>query len=101
MGGARAPVPKSLLAKHLKYAVTGPSFVRRLAVAKSFQLIRGWGSYSLTEMAQRYLYPTNATDKRIAAAAFLKTPQAFAKIINRFDGDKVPTVEMLVQYAPQ
>jgi hypothetical protein len=95
LGGARTPVAKTLLAKHLKYAETGPSFVGRLASAKFFQLIRGWGSYSLTETAQRYFYPTNASDKTIAAASFLKAQPVFAKIVTRFNGDPLPSAEML------
>src|ERR1044072_3490235 len=66
LGGARASVGKSLLAKQLKYAETGPSFVQRLAAAKCFNLIHGWGSYSLTEDAQRYFYPPREGDKAIA-----------------------------------
>jgi len=95
LGGARSAVPKSLLAKHMKYAESGPSFFQRVSAAKSFKTIDGWGSYSLTEEAKRYFFPTSETDKQRGRVAFLRGPAAFAVIIKRFDGAKLPSTEML------
>lgn len=95
MGGSRAPVSKALLAKHLKYAETGPSFVQRIAAAKSYRMISGWGSYSLTEESKRYFYPTAEDDKVRAFLSFLSAPSPFNLLIKRFDGSKLPSNEMI------
>src|SRR6266566_2558850 len=95
LGGARSAVPKSLLAKHMKYAETGPSFFQRVAAAKSFKIIDGWGSYLLTEAAKRYFFHTSETEKQAALVNFLTGPAVFEAIIKRFDGSKLPTNEML------
>ena len=95
MGGSRSPVSKALLAKHLKYAETGPSFVQRIAAAKSYRLIDGWGSYSLTEESKRYFYPMTEVDKMNASLSFLSAPPPFDLLIKRFDGEKLPSNEML------
>lgn len=95
MGGSRAPVSKALLAKHLKYAETGPSFVQRIAAAKSYGMIDGWGSYTLTEDSKRYFYPTTEDDKLRASLSFLSIPPPFNLLIKRFDGSMLPSNEMI------
>lgn len=95
MGGSRTPVSKALLAKHLKYAETGPSFVQRIAAAKSYRLIDGWGSYTLTEESKQYFYPTTDDDKLRASLSFLSSPPPFELLIKRFDGAKLPSNEMI------
>ncbi|HEX4119452.1 MAG TPA: hypothetical protein VH619_02395 [Verrucomicrobiae bacterium] len=95
MGGSRSSVSKALLAKHMHYAETGPSFVQRIASAKTYGLIDGWGAYGLTDSAKRYFYPTNDTEKQNASLHFLSTPSAFKLLIERFDGERLPPNEML------
>jgi len=95
LGGDRTPVSKSLLAQHLKYAETGPSFFQRLAASKSFGLLTGRGEYELTENAKRYFYPTTENEKASAGVAILSSPTAFKIIIQRFDGGKLPLNPML------
>jgi hypothetical protein len=95
LGGGNAPVSKSLLAQQLKYAETGPSFFQRVAAAKSFGLIDGWGSYSLTDQAKQYFYPTAENGKESAAVAILTFPNAFAVLVQKFDGGKLPANEMI------
>ena len=95
LGGARTPIQRSILAKHFQLAESSPSFFQRVGAAKSFGLIEGHGAYSLTERAKRYFYPTNETDKGLAALESLTAPKAFAVIVGRFDGDKLPKTEML------
>jgi hypothetical protein len=95
LGGDRTPVSKSLLAQHLKYAETGPSFFQRLAASKSFGLLSGRGEYELTENAKRYFYPTTESEKASAGVAILSAPMAFKIIVQRFDGGKLPPNAML------
>jgi hypothetical protein len=95
LGGDRTPVSKSLLAQHLKYAETGPSFFQRVTATKSFGLISGRGEYELTEQAKRYFFPTTDTEKATAAVAILSSPSAFKVLVQRFDGGKLPANNML------
>jgi hypothetical protein len=95
LGGDRTPVSKSLLAQHLKYAETGPSFFQRLAASKSFGLLSGRGEYELTENAKRYFYPTTENEKASAGVSILSAPSAFKTIVQRFDGGKLPPNAML------
>lgn len=95
LGGDRTPVSKSLLAQHLKYAETGPSFFQRLSATKSFGFISGRGEYELTDQAKRYFFPTTETEKATAAVAILSSPSAFKVLVQRFDGGKLPANNML------
>jgi hypothetical protein len=95
LGGGNVPVSKSLLAQQLKYAESGPSFFQRVGAAKAFGLIDGWGSYSLTEQAKQYFYPTVENGKETAAVAILTFPKAFAVLVQKFDGGKLPATEMI------
>lgn len=95
LGGGNAPAAKSLLAQHLQYAENGPSFFQRVAAAKAFGLIEGRGSYSLTDLAKQYFYPTVENGKEAAAVKSLTFPKAFAVLVQKFDGGKLPTIEMI------
>ncbi len=95
LGGNNSPVSKSLLAKHLSYAETGPSFFQRVTATKAFGLIDGRGSYSLTDLAKQYFYPTVENGKESAAVKSLTTPKAFSILVQKFDGGKLPSIEMM------
>lgn len=95
LGGNNAPVSKSLLAQHLKYAESGPSFFQRIGAAKAFGIIEGRGSYSLTSLAKQYFYPTVENGKESAAVQSLTFPKAFSILVQKFDGGKLPSIEML------
>ncbi|MGD0743635.1 MAG: hypothetical protein ABSA45_00625 [Verrucomicrobiota bacterium] len=95
LGGNNAPVSRSLLAQHLKYAETGPSFFQRVAASKSFGVIDGRGSYSLTELAKQYFYPTVENGKESAAVKMLTFPKSFGLLVQKFDGGKLPGNEMI------
>lgn len=95
LGGGNAPVSKSLLAQQLKYAENGPSFFQRVAAAKAFGIIDGWGSYSLTELGRQYFFPTVENGKQSAAISFLTFPKAFSILVQKFDGGKLPTNEII------
>lgn len=95
LGGANGPVSKSLLAQHLKYAENGPSFFQRVTSAKAFGLIEGRGSYSITALAKQYFFPTDENGKESAAVKSLSFPKAFALLVQKFDGGKLPSIEMI------
>lgn len=95
LGGGNAPVARSLLAQHLKYAETGPSFFQRVAACRAFGLIDGRGSYSLTELGKQYFFPTVDGGRDIAAVKALTVPKAFSILVQKFDGGKLPAKETI------
>jgi len=95
LGGARAPVPKSSLAAHLKESEKSASLLLRIASAKAFGMIVGKSDYSLSEAAKGYYFPTSENDKSNAILQFLAAPFSFSEIIKRYDGDKLPPREIL------
>jgi hypothetical protein len=95
LGGSNSPVARSLLAQHLSYAENGPSFFQRVTATKAFGLVDGRGSYSLTDLAKQYFYPTIENGKESAAVKALTTPKAFSILVQKFDGGKLPPIEMI------
>ncbi|MGD0206351.1 MAG: hypothetical protein ABSC89_01910 [Verrucomicrobiota bacterium] len=95
LGGARSPVSKSSLAAHFKESEKSASFLQRIASAKAFGLISGRSDYSLTESAKQYYFPTDESGKSNALLTFLAAPSSFAEVIRRYDGDKLPSREIL------
>ncbi|HEX3857283.1 MAG TPA: hypothetical protein VHY30_08315 [Verrucomicrobiae bacterium] len=95
LGGSNSPVARSLLAQHLSYAENGPSFFQRVTATKAFGLVDGRGSYSLTDLAKQYFYPTVENGKEAAAVKALTTPKAFSILVQKFDGGKLPSIEMI------
>lgn len=95
LGGSRASVDRDLLGKHLKLAIGGPSFFQRISTAKAFGMIEGRGTYSLTDRARRFFWPTDENEKSKSAIEILSQPVSFALIIHRFSGQKLPNNEIL------
>jgi hypothetical protein len=94
-GGSRGEVNKDVLAHELDLAVDSAVFSQLLGATKAFGLISGRGSYSLTELAKQFFYPTDDQQKRVAQLRMIKGPVVFEKLIERFDGNKLPSSEML------
>jgi hypothetical protein len=94
-GGAKSPVPKSLLASRLKEDEKSQGFTFRIGAAKCYGLIQGRSAYMLTANAERYFYPTTDQDKVEAQLSFLAAPPAFSEIIKRYDGSELPKPELL------
>ena len=95
MGGGNAPVSRSLLAQHLKLAETGPSYFQRVGATKAFGLIEGRGAYSLSDLAKQYFFPTVENGKEVAAVKALTVPRAFAILVQKFEGGRLPAIEMI------
>ncbi|MBI4664507.1 MAG: hypothetical protein HY735_37415 [Verrucomicrobia bacterium] len=94
LGGLKAPVPKSVLASHLKLAES-QVLNQRIGSSKSFGIVRGRAEYTLSETGQRYFFPSDTTEKAKALLAFLSYPVIFNQLIERFDGQKLPDPEIL------
>lgn len=95
LGGARASVKKSLLAKQLGSSENSAVFAQQLASARAFGVIEGRGDSSLTELSKRYFFPTSESDKSIALLEMFATPTTFSELLMRFDGDKLPQKDIL------
>jgi hypothetical protein len=95
LGGARALVSRSLIASHLKEDERSQSLSFKLGSAKAYGIIDGRSHFGLTEAGKRYFLPTTPLDKESALREFVASPPAFRLLINRFDGSRVPEVEML------
>lgn len=94
-GGNTGGVSKALLAQSISAEEDTASFSQRLTSAKSFGIISGIKSYSLTQTGMKYFFPEDAAHPREALVEFLKTPAAFKPIIEKFDGNALPTVGIL------
>jgi len=95
LGGSKGAVRKSLLAKQVGLAESTPSFFQRLSGAKVFGLIEGWGQYGLTELGKKYFYPQSEKDKSEAILTAFSTPSAFRILLGKFDGEKLPSTEII------
>lgn len=94
-GGGRVEVKKSVLAQQLRMDESSAAFSQIISAAKCFGLIQGWGTYSLSEIGKEYLLPTDENQKRRAILKMVKCPEVFEKLIERFDGSRLPNAEIL------
>lgn len=95
LGGGRTPVKKSILAKQIGASESAAAFAQGLSSAKAFGVVDGHGDYSLTETAKRYFFPTTDSDKSLALLDIFGKPAAFSELLKRFDGDKLPSRDIL------
>jgi hypothetical protein len=96
LGGNRQEVQRSLIAQNLKVADSSASLVQLLGAAKCFGLIEGRGAFKLTPLAIDYLFPADENQKRNALLRVVNHPAVFTKLIDRFDGNKAPSTEILI-----
>lgn len=95
LGGSKDGVKRSLIARQVRLAESTPSFFQRLSASKVFGVIEGWGEYRLTETGRNYFYPQSDQAKIEALLTMLSTPRAFAFLVKRFGGDKLPSSEIM------
>jgi len=95
LGGARSEVDKSMIASQLGIEDKSASLSQRMGAAKSYGMISGRGTYSLTPLGIQYFLPTSESDKQQALLGFLRNPAAFSVLIKRFDGSKLPHNSMI------
>jgi hypothetical protein len=94
-GGANSPVQKSVIAHALNSSESSGGFIQRLGTARIYGMIEGRGDYRLTDGAKRYFFPSSEAEKRQATLQLLSSAPIFAEIIKRFDGNRIPTSDML------
>jgi hypothetical protein len=94
-GARKSEVPKSVIAQELKMGEDSSALYALIASAKCFGMVEGTRGLALTEKGERYCYPMTEHDQRQAELDFLNTPKAFHFIIDRYDGNKLPSASML------
>jgi hypothetical protein len=94
-GGVRGDVPKSVLAHHMKIDESSAAFSQMIGSAKCFGMLQGWGTYALTATAKEFFFPSDEMQKRRALLQFLKAPVVFEQLIDRFDGTRIPSNDIL------
>ena len=94
-GGANVDVPKASIAHALNASETSGGFLQRLLTARVFGIIEGRGQYRLTEVANHYFSPLEEGAREKAYVEFISRPPVFAELIKKFDGQKVPAVNLL------
>jgi hypothetical protein len=95
LGGSKGGVKKSLIAKQVGLAESTPSFFQRLSAAKTFGIIEGWGEYRLTETGRNYFYPQSEKAKTDALLALFVRSRAFGYLVSRFDGEPLPSTDIM------
>jgi hypothetical protein len=95
-GGANTDVQRSVLAHALQSSANSGAFIQRLAAAKIYGMIEGGrNGYRLTADAKRYFFPSTDGEKDNALLMLFKSAPIFAEIIKRFDGNRLPSADML------
>lgn len=95
-GGANTDVQKSVIAHALGSSDSSGAFIARIAAAKLYGMIEASrNGYRLTDYAKHYFFPSSESEKRTALLMMLKAAPIFAEIIKRFDGNKLPTPDLL------
>jgi hypothetical protein len=95
LGGTKSEVPNHVLAEHLGMNPSSGTFAQLVASAKAFGLLVGRGAYTLTDLAKRLFFPTEPTEAQAAMLTMLKRPEIYEKLIERFDGGRLPPNESL------
>jgi hypothetical protein len=95
LGGGKTPISKSLVASSLGEDEKSQTLQFKLASCKTYGLIEGRAKFSLTEISKRYFFPTDETDRSSALLDALESPTAFKKLIERFDGSKLQSSDIL------
>ena len=94
-GGANVDVPRGSVAHALNTSEKSGGFQQRISTAKTFGFIEGRGSYRLTSLAKQYFFPTEEGQKEKAFSSFFGAPAVYAELIKKFDGQKLPAVNLL------
>ncbi len=86
-------LPKSVIASALKSSEAG--MYQLASSAKTFGIAEGTRDLKLTEAGHDYFFPTRDDSERTALLTFIKSPPVFAKLIDRFDGKRLPGANLL------
>jgi hypothetical protein len=86
-------VPKSVIAGELEMGES--AFSQLCTSAKCYGIVEGLRDLSLSEGGHEYFFPTSAGSERRASLGFLATPPMFKAIIDKYDGNRLPTALLL------
>ena len=95
LGGSRSETQKSVLAHHLGEKEKSQTLVQRITSARCYGLVEGRGTYTLTDVARRYYFPTSDTERQQALLEMVSAPACFGELIKKFDGAKIPEKSIL------
>jgi hypothetical protein len=97
IGNGKQEVSRSLLASHLKIDENAADFSQKIASTKTYGLIDGRGTFKLTELSMGLFFPTAdpEREKKIALLQAAAQPGAFAALLQRYDGSKPPSQELI------
>src|SRR5690606_32184278 len=97
IGNGRQDVDKSLLASHLKADEKSGEFAQKIASSKTYGMIDGKGVFQLSDAARSYFLPTSDPEvsRKAALLKFLASPGAFKMFIDRYDGSKLESLEIM------
>jgi hypothetical protein len=88
-------LPKNVIAEAIGMGDNSPSFYQLCASTKGFGIIEGTRALKLTDLGHDYFFPTTESSARHALLWFIKTPAVFGKLIDRFDGKRLPGANLL------
>lgn len=72
-------------------------FSAKIASTKTYGLIDGRGAFRLTDLSMGLFFPTTdpVAQRKIALLEAAGTPGAFASLLQRYDGSKLPAHELM------
>ena len=97
IGNGKQPVSKSLLASHMKADEQATDFLQKITSSKCYGLIGGRGDFTLTDISRALFFPTEDPErqKKVALLEAVKNPGAFSALLDRYDGSKLPALELI------
>lgn len=96
LGGNRQPVSRDLIARQLGAEKSSPTFIQVLGSVKCFGLIESENKeVKLSSFALELFYPTDASQRRHALLKAISWPKVYEKLVQRFDGNRIPPPDML------
>ena len=97
IGIGKQEVSCTLLASHLKIDEKSGDFSQKIASTKTYGLIDGRGAFRLTDISLALFFPTTdpVLQRKIALLEAAATPGAFGALLQRYDGSKIPSHELI------
>jgi hypothetical protein len=103
IGNGRSDVTRSQLAHRLGLSEQSSDFAQKIASSKTYGLIDGRSSFHLTETSNQFFFPTDEGEeaKKLCLFRFLEAPGAFKALIERYDGSRPASLEIMANILGQ
>ena len=97
IGNGKKEVSRTLLASHLKLDEKSGDFAQKLASTKCYGLIDGRSDFKLTDLSMGLYFPTEDPERqrRTALLQAARNPGAFSALLEKYDGSKPPSQELM------